>query len=332
MTEHIDPATLTDPRDQAAYWYERMHSDDVTDADRSAFEQWYQAAPGNEQHYQQVQHIWRMAAALPKSEVQKLGTVQAPNAVLRPSRRAFWSYGLGLACAAALTFSFVDPMHWRAAPEYQAQFATAHGERREIVLPDDSILLLNTDTVVSVALYEHRRTVRLDHGEVFFQVDGTQGTPFVVEMESGAVRVTGTQFNVRHIDPAFSVDVVQGSVAVSAGPWWRKQTAMLRPGDTARVSQPGHLEARQGTDVESSVAWREGKVVFRGTPLADAIQELNRYSAQRMVVRDTQIGGLRVSGVFNIDDLGSFLAALPHIVPVSVRPSPDGTVVNILAQ
>ncbi|MGG4603131.1 FecR/PupR family sigma factor regulator, partial [Alcaligenaceae bacterium Me47] len=40
MTDRIDPATLTDPRDQAAYWYERMQSDDVTAVERLAFEQW----------------------------------------------------------------------------------------------------------------------------------------------------------------------------------------------------------------------------------------------------------------------------------------------------
>ncbi|WP_198317615.1 FecR family protein [Alcaligenes faecalis] len=332
MTDRIDPATLTDPRDQAAYWYERMQSDDVTAAERAAFEQWQQADPDNEQRYQQVQSIWSMAAALPKSEVQKLGRAQGPAVNRRPARRAFWSYGLGVACVATLTVAVVDPMHWRAVPEYQAQFATAHGERREIVLPDDSTLLLNTDTSLTVALYGHQRTVRLEQGEVFFQVDGTQGTPFVVEMESGAVRVTGTQFNVRRIDQAFSVDVLQGSVQVSTGPWWRRQLAMLRPGDVARVTKPDHLRSGKGTDVENSVAWREGKVVFRGTSLADAVQELNRYSAERLVVSDPQIAGLRVSGVFNIDDPASFLAALPHIVPVHVQPRLDGTAVDILAR
>ncbi|MEZ7809124.1 MULTISPECIES: FecR family protein [Alcaligenes] len=332
MTDRIDPATLTDPRDQAAYWYERMQSDDVTAAERAAFEQWQLADPDNEQRYQQVQSIWSMAAALPKSEVQKLGRAQGPAVNRRPARRAFWSYGLGVACVATLTVAVVDPMHWRAVPEYQAQFATAHGERREIVLPDDSTLLLNTDTSLTVALYGHQRTVRLEQGEVFFQVDGTQGTPFVVEMESGAVRVTGTQFNVRRIDQAFSVDVLQGSVQVSTGPWWRRQLAMLRPGDVARVTKPDHLRSGKGTDVENSVAWREGKVVFRGTSLADAVQELNRYSAERLVVSDPQIAGLRVSGVFNIDDPASFLAALPHIVPVHVQPRLDGTAVDILAR
>ncbi|MDT8466211.1 FecR family protein [Alcaligenes nematophilus] len=332
MTDRIDPATLTDPRDQAAYWYERMQSDDVTATERLAFEQWQLADSDNEQRYQQVQFIWSMAAALPKSEVQKLGRAQGPAVNRRPSSRAFWSYGLGVACVAVLTVAVVDPMHWRAVPEYQAQFATAHGERREIVLPDDSTLLLNTDTSLTVALYGHQRTVRLEQGEVFFQVDGTQGTPFVVEMESGAVRVTGTQFNVRRIDQAFSVDVLQGSVQVSTGPWWRRQLAMLRPGDVARVTKPDHLRSGKGTDVENSVAWREGKVVFRGTSLADAVQELNRYSAERLVVSDPQIAGLRVSGVFNIDDPASFLAALPHIVPVHVQPRPDGTAVDILAR
>lgn len=330
MTDRIDPAALTDPRDQAAYWYERMRADDLTDAERMAFEQWRQADPTNDQRYQQVQHIWDMAAALPKSEVQKIGTAQRLNTVFSPSRRAVLRYGVGVSCAAALAFAIIDPMHWRAAPQYEAQFATAHGERRQIVLPDDSTLLLNTDTAISVALYAHQRTVLLERGEVFFQVDGTQGMPFIVALDSGAVRVTGTQFNVRRTDQAFSVDVLQGSVEVSTGSWWNRKTASLRARDVAHVSASGDLVSRQDSDVESTVAWREGKVVFRGTPLINAIQELNRYSRQRMVVRDDRIGRLQISGVFNIDDPASFLAALPQIVPVTVQPRPDGTSVDIL--
>lgn len=332
MTDRMDPVGQTDLCEQAAYWYERMCSDDVTDADRAAFTQWYRADPNNEASYQQVQHIWSMAAALPKSEVQKLGATPQHDVVHKPSRRALWSYGLGMVCAAAVTFAIVDPMQWLATPEYQAQFTTAHGERTEVTLPDCSTLLLNTDTTVSVQLYANQRTVRLAQGEVFFHVDGKQGTPFVVELESGNVRVTGTQFNVRSSEQAFSVDVLQGSVEVSAGPWWSRQTALLRSNDIARVSSVGELTSGKGTDVEGAVAWREGKVVFRGTPLSKAIQELNRYSDQRMLVRDARIGELRVSGVFNIDDPESFLAALPQFAPVIVQPRADGSAVDILAR
>ena len=332
MTDRVDPVMETDLCEQAAYWYERMCSDDVSYADRAAFEQWCQADPKNEERYQHVQHIWSMAAALPKSEVKKLGATPQNEVVRRPARRAFWSYGLGMVCAAAVTFAIVDPMQWRATPEYQAQFATAHGERTEVTLPDGSTLLLNTDTTVSVQLYANQRTVRLAQGEVFFHVDGKQGTPFVVELESGNVRVTGTQFNVRSSEQAFSVDVLQGSVEVSAGPWWSRQTALLRSNDIARVSSTGELTSGKGADVESAVAWREGKVVFRGTPLVKAIKELNRYSNQRMQVRDARIGELRVSGVFNIDDPESFLAALPHFAPVTVQPRSGGSVIDILAR
>ena len=306
MTDRMDAATWTDPRDQAAYWYERMHSDDVTDVERQAFEQWCQAAPGNVEHYRQVEHIWSMAAALPKSEVRKLGAVQRVDAMPKPSRRAFWGYGLGAVCAGALAVIIVDPMNWRTVPGYQAHFATAHGERRQIVLPDDSTLMLNTDTAVSVALYKHQRIVRLGQGEVFFHVDGTQGTPFIVETDRGTVRVTGTQFNVRYTNDAFSVDVLQGAVEVKTGSWWNRQTALLRPGDVARTDASGTLTLRKDADIRSTVAWREGKVVFRGTPLAQAIQELNRYSAQRLAVREARTGELRISGVFSVDDVSAF--------------------------
>lgn len=335
MTDRIDPTSMSDPRDQAAYWYERMHSDDLTDVEQATFEQWRDADPQNARRYQQVEGIWSMAAALPKSEVRKLGAarqVASSVSVEQPSRRAFWGYGLGAACAAALMVAIVDPIHWRAAPTYQETFASTHGERRQIVLPDNSTLLLNTDTSIFVAFYDHQRVVRLEQGEVFFQVDGTQGTPFIVDAGNGSVRVRGTQFNVRHTDQGFSVDVLKGEVEVKAGPWWNRQTASLRRGQAARSDASGSLTSQQDADVDSTVAWRKGKVVFRGTPLVEAIQELNRYSSRRMIVREVHTGQLRISGVFSVDDPASFLGALPKIVPVVVRQHRDSAAVDIVSQ
>lgn len=324
MTDRIDPATLTDPRDLAAYWHTRLQSGDVTEQERMAFERW-RSDPDNARQYQRVLDIWALADALPKSQVSKLGRAR-PVGTWRGRfgfGRPAWGYGLAVACSMALVLLIADPAGWWEAPSYEAEFKTAHGERRQVVLPDDSMLTLNTDTVASVRFFKSKRSVLLAKGEAFFQVE-EDGTPFTVDVDSGIVRVTGTRFNVRRMhDHAFGVGVLDGSVEVDTGPWWRRTTVALRPGHAARSTTAGDIKVQSDVDMDRALAWREGKVVFRGTPLADAIQEVNRYAQKRLTLADASTGRLRVSGVFSIDDPASFVDALPQIVPVAMRERSD---------
>ena len=325
MTAPIDPNTLTDRRDQAACWYERLRSADVTEAERAGFERW-RSDPRNAEAWRRVLRVWTIAAALPAGEVRKLGeaTAQPPRKAVRPRRRAL-GFGLELTACSVVVFCIAaDPMGWRETPAYQAQFTTAHGERQQAILPDGSMLTLNTATSVTARFYGDRRTVELAQGETLFQVNGAQGTPFIVDTAAGSVKVTGTRFNVRSHSGVFSVGVLEGSVEVTTGPWWNRKTTKLRPGGLTHISAAGELLV-QPTGAEHTVAWLEDRIVFRGITLAEALDEINRYTDKPLAVADAKAGQLRLSGVFRTDDLQAFLAALPRIVPVSVRTQGQGT-------
>lgn len=353
MNDRMHPDTLTDRRDLAAYWHARHQSGDMTAQEQATFQQWLAADPANARQYDSVLALWRMADKLPAQAVARLGTGQA-SAVdtalsaaagrtgmrrgrrslggtdtepVRSPRRQVFQWGLGLAVACGLVWGAAAMLDmWQAPALYQAEYVTAHGEQKQWHLPDGSILALNTDTAATVAFFEDRRVVHLAQGEVFLQVQRNRDQPFIVDVDSGQVEVTGTQFNVRRDDPGFSVGVLEGSVQVSSGPWWQRSTAGLTAGQRGLAQRPGELQVSQAGDLESALAWREGKVVFRGALLSDAVRELNRYADRRLVLAGAQTGQLRVSGIFDTADLSSFLAALPHIVPVSVHQGGQGPI------
>jgi transmembrane sensor len=59
--------------------------------------------------------------------------------------------------------------------------------------------------------------------------------------------------------------------------------------------------------------------VFDGTPLAEVIEEFNRYNSVALLLIDTRLSNRRISGVFDANDpesLVDFLAKVDHI-PVS---------------
>lgn len=329
MTDRIDPSTLTDRRDLAAYWHTRLQSEDVTEQERAAFERWRQADPANARQYRIAEALWAAACALPKEDVRRLGAAPTPGNTVtgRGARQAArWLTGAGLVCASVLLAVAVNAAGWLDRPEYEAEFATSRGERREVALPDASVLLLNTDTHVTVRFFKNQRTVELAQGEILFQVDGRQGTPFIVQAGAGSVRVTGTRFDVRRDADAFSVGVLEGAVEVRTGPWWHRQSALLGPGNGARTTGAGGLAVQTAADVDNASAWSSGKIVFRETPLGQAIHELNRYADTRIVAPQAATRQLRVSGVFSIDDVPAFLDALPRIAPVTVRGGSGGEI------
>jgi len=103
-------------------------------------------------------------------------------------------------------------------------------------LPDGSVLELNSGARATARLYEGKRVVQLLEGEIFFSVQHDPSRPFVVEAGESRIVVTGTRFNVRYDAQTTQVSVESGSVNVSNGPWWNRQSRALEKGQGLAVS------------------------------------------------------------------------------------------------
>lgn len=192
------------------------------------------------------------------------------------------------------------------------------------MLPDGSLLELNTDTQATVALYPDRREVLLLAGEILFTVSPDAARPFIVQTGQAQVRVTGTRFNVRRDGDAVALAVEEGSVAFSAGPWWNRTTRNLTAGYVLRHAPGEAVEAPHQENVAAITAWQRGRLVFRDTPLSQVVSELNRYLRDPLRIDDKRLSQLRVAGTLPIDEPEAVLAVLPQIAPVIVVYPVDG--------
>ena len=210
-------------------------------------------------------------------------------------------------------------------------FETAVGERSTVTLSDSSTITLNTNSRVSV-LFTHVsaiRRVKLERGQAHFEVEKD---PRRFEVLAGNRRIValGTAFDVR-LDPegqGVQVTLVEGRVSVDE---IIEGTAELGgPIDTSLPPSATELEAGEQlittsdeapavieADIEQVVGWREGRLVFRGNPLADAVSEINRYSQTKLVVRnDERLEAIPISGVFETGRTATFLEAVETLHPV----------------
>jgi len=171
--------------------------------------------------------------------------------------------------------------------------------------------------------------VRLVEGEAFFTVSKDKTRPFIVETPGGAVRVTGTVFDVRcEVPSEFEVTVVEGSVQASpAEASEPRSTAVpLTAGD--RLSARDHkvfVQTLSSETLEAALAWRQGQIVFLRTPLHEALARFAHYHG-RTLTTTAAAADQTIGGRYNLDDLDGFLAGLEEALPVRATRGLNGSV------
>jgi transmembrane sensor len=209
-------------------------------------------------------------------------------------------------------------------PAYRSQHLISEvGQRQALQLADGSEVLLDSDSEMTISWHLRSRQVELQRGQALFQVSPMVYRPFLVDAGETEVRVVGTRFNVNRHGEDVQVTVAEGKVAVRGGD--TDTLALLEAGQQLRVRQgtPGQVTRVNAEDVS---AWKDSRLVFESTPLAEVIGTLQRYHRQPITLLDPSIARLPVSGVFDSDHVDRLLALLPGILPVSVSTAADGAV------
>jgi transmembrane sensor len=99
---------------------------------------------------------------------------------------------------------------------------------------------------------------------------------------------------------------------------------ILNPGQLLFADKHTGRATIQSSDVAGLLSWREGRVRFEETPLADAVAEMNRYTATPIRITDPRIAGLRISGAFRVGQSGSFVSSITAVFPVRATSTPSG--------
>lgn len=308
---------------QAIAWLVRLQAQPVNPRLQSACAQWRAAHASHEQAWQSVQHSYALMRQsfqrLPKSEAAPAMHALQRTAALGGRRRA-----VGRLAALALA---VAPGAWLAQRELPwqrigADYATANGERREVVLPDGTLLSLNTDSALRVRFDADERRLLLDRGEIFIRSGADRASPvhrpLRVQTPQGLLEALGTRFSVRllpdHAPAASRLGVEQGAVRMSpAQPGAGVEPLVAEAGQTWLMTDAG-LRADQpaGMDLHG---WTEGLLVIQDMRLADFLAEVARYRPGRLAW-DDDVAELRISGTYPVADTSRVLALLAQSLPI----------------
>ena len=179
-------------------------------------------------------------------------------------------------------------------------FATAIGERRQVVLKDGTKVLLGpTSRLVVARSGDEQRLVTLD-GIAYFSVVHDPAHPFTVKAGAISIQDVGTAFAVESDDSAGTrVAVDSGSVAIGAADQKHSRGAVLNARDRAIVDAQGVVAVERSAVSEDDLAWIQGRLVFRDAPLVLVGAELYRWYGVRLRVADSSLANLHLTASFS---------------------------------
>ena len=229
-----------------------------------------------------------------------------------------------LSAAAVVILTTAIGFGWIGWP-HDSSYRTAVGRVEAVPIKDGSIVTLNTDSGIRVAVTETERRVDLEKGEAFFEIAKDPKRPFVVQAGAARIIAVGTKFSVRREGDDVRVIVTEGRVRVEhAGPRQRAQTTLISAGSVALAGESGVLvEDRALAEVEDRLSWRHGFVIFHETPLADAVAEFNRYNTRQIVIANRALESIRIGGTFRTENVEAFVRLLSEGFPITVDESED---------
>jgi transmembrane sensor len=208
------------------------------------------------------------------------------------------------------------------------RYVTNVGQVRRVALADGSELLLNTATEIFVRYGRNRREIRLARGEALFSV-ARDIRPFALLVGEWMLRAARAAFTVRQ-GVVMNITVTEGNVDVlSANSRIIQEPQRLIANQEAIVGAGGVAELQRVSDAELGrrLAWRAGMVVFDGQPLHEAVAEMNRYSARRIVCDDPVISERHIVGAFGMTDTETFVSMLE--TQFGLEAVSDGNVVRL---
>jgi len=333
----VDENMAIDARtwEEAEAWFSRLLADDRSD--RESFERWLHAAPAHAVAWEKTQALWeRMGTFVQDESLSDYARealepdvetgcdhLAADDRVVpmfprrqRPARRCFGFAHAAAAAAVVVAIVAAAVVFGLQASSPQLYATGDHGS--EISLADGSHVHLDIHTRLQARLGWWHRDVSLLQGRAVFDVVH-DGRPFVVQVGEDHITVLGTRFQVdrRPDSDDVVVTLMRGSVAVELAK--NNAQVQLQPGQQMSWQAGTGQWSRRDIDTTVATSWTRGFLVFNATPLAQAITEINRYSARKLQLADPLLGNLQLSGSFRLGDAAETANALPYVLPVTVH-------------
>jgi transmembrane sensor len=275
--------------------------------------------------------------ALKRAELAKLWQSMRPPVLAQPVLRSAWHrtrrWAVALVTAVVLLLAGIGL--WRPVPAPRwTQYATQVGEHRQVLLPDGSRVVLNSNSVLRLATSwtpGQLREVWL-RGEAYFSVRHTapaalkavaaapSAAKFIVHAGRLDVAVLGTQFNVLNQAGRTKVVLSEGQIQLRR-PDGSAEPLLMKPGELVEYDgvKPQAPLVKRRVKAALYSAWTSGQLDFDDTPAAEIIALLEDNYGLQITVGNPQLLQQKLTGSVPNQDVNVLLDAFARSLDAKVR-------------
>ncbi|AMG97802.1 DUF4880 domain-containing protein [Serratia liquefaciens] len=293
--------------EMAAQWFALLCDENVTEHQRQQWQAWHQQNEDHRWAWQRVEALQRQLQGVPgKFSYRTLDQAGRQSTL---DRRTLLKSLLLLLGVGGSWLGFQSPL----GRELRADYRTATGEIKPIVLSDGSQLVLNTASAVDVRYSAEKRLILLHSGEISL-ITGRDDRPFWVESRQGAMRALGTHFLVRENNDQTQLTVLEHAVEAQLAQF-PQEKRRVNAGEQISFSAAAFGQQQAAGNGDS---WTRGVLSVSQWRLDQVLAELARYRHGRLDC-DPAIAGLRVSGSFPLREPDRALLLLSQTLPIRLQ-------------
>ncbi len=202
-------------------------------------------------------------------------------------------------------------------------FATGYGIIDTLTLPDNSFVILNSNS--KIRYYKNwkagkPRELWLE-GEAFFSIKHINGSPpnerFIVHLKNSNIEVAGTQFNVKERRDKTEIVLQQGKIKVTFTSG-TEPDIILQPGQIVTIGDHKQTVISNTTAPEEYTAWKNKKLILTNATLKEIVEYLEDNFGKRIVLTDAVLANRRIEGTFKLDNLDDAMLFLSKALNLNI--------------
>ncbi|HMN43708.1 MAG TPA: FecR domain-containing protein [Povalibacter sp.] len=314
---------------EAARRYARLQADDCTPSQQDEVDRWLAEDAGHRDAYSLAQQVTAGIARMAADERlnQKLRALADEAFAAYPTpvpgaRSRQWKVAASLAASVAVaTIAWIAHPLLHSPAADPVAYAAGELQRRSVTLDDGSQVELDVGTRIEVRMSRDSRRIELLSGRALFDVAHDSNRPFSVTASGARTTALGTKFQVQRDAGRVVVTLAEGSVSIDrerseagAASWQER----LVPGEQLTLDAASAARSRQFVDTQLITSWTHGRHAFRGTPLREALDEVNRYAIRKVRLGDPSLADLPVAGNFIAGDSQVVVEAFAAVLPLRI--------------
>lgn len=180
------------------------------------------------------------------------------------------------------------------------EYETGIGETLEVILEDESVILLNESSTLSISklFNEEDRLVQFS-GEAYFDIARDTEKPFIIESKGSRITVLGTSFNVdaRPDDETIQVDVTSGRVSLSEIGKEESQI-FLTEGMRGILDLTNKELVSKTYSNENFLSWSSNTLEFKDLKMEEVVEDISKHFKTEVKINNEAILNCNFTSTF----------------------------------